>query len=69
MTEKNFTVLPDLADGHLRDISCICIVQHHAKTRFRLNRIYEESVVKMIYDCQKKILLHPGSKTVLKHLG
>ena len=69
MTEKNFTVLPDLADGLLRDISCICIVQHHAKTRFRLNRIYEESVVKMIYDCQKKILFHPGSKTVLKHLG
>ncbi len=69
MTEKNFTVLPDLADGHLRDISCICIVQHHAKTRFRLNRIYEESVVKMIYDCQKKIPLHPGSKTILKYLG
>ena len=69
MTEKNFTVLPDLADGLLRDISCICIVQHHAKTRFRLNRIYEESVVKMIYDCQKKILFHPGSKTVLKYLG
>ena len=69
MTEKNFTVLPDLADGLLRDISCICIVQHHAKTRFRLNRIYEESVVKMIYDCQKKIPFHPGSKTILKYLG
>ena len=69
MTEKNFTVLPDLADVLLRDISCICIVQHHTKTRFRLSQIYEESVVKMIYDCQKKILFNPTSKTILKYLG
>ena len=69
LLEKNFTVMPDLTDELLRDISCICIVQHHTRTRFRLNQIYARSAVKIIYDCQGRMLPNPSSRTVLKHLG
>lgn len=69
LLEKNFTVMQDLTDELLRDISCICIVQHHTRTRFRLNQIYARSAVKIIYDCQGRMLPNPSSRTVLKHLG
>lgn len=69
LTEKNFAALPDLEDQNLGNISCICVVQHHAKIKFRLEQIYDESLVDMIYDCQMRLAFNPNSKTVLRQLG
>ena len=69
LTKKEFTVLPDLCDESLRGISCICVVQYHTKTGFRLEQIYRESKVALIYDCQKRMLFDPKSKTILRQLG
>lgn len=66
LQELNFEVLDNLGDDDLiRKFSCICIVQHHTKTRFRLTAIYHKSLVPFIYDCQKKLIRDPKSKTIL----
>ena len=64
--ELNFKEIDNLDDDNLiRNFSCICIVQDHTKTRFRLTAIYQKSLIPFIYDCQKKITKDPKSKTVL----
>ncbi len=65
LQELNFEELDSLDDELIRSFNCICIVQHHAKTRFRLTAIYQKSLVPFIYDCQKKLAKDPKSKTVL----
>jgi len=65
LQELNFEGLDSLDDDLIRNFNCICIVQHHAKTRFRLTTIYQESLVPFIYDCQKKLAKDPKSKTIL----
>ena len=52
-------------DEIIRNFSCICIVQSHTKTKFRLATIYQKSLVPFIYDCQKKIVKDPKSQTIL----
>ena len=59
----------DLDDETLKNISCLCVVQHHTKTKFRLMEIYEKSIVPLIYDCQNNLELKNGSKTELDSLG
>ena len=65
LQELNFVELDSLDDDLIRNFNCICIVQYHAKTRFRLTTIYQESLVPFIYDCQKKLAKDPKSKTIL----
>lgn len=65
LQELNFEEIDSLDDDLIRNFNCICIVQHHAKTRFRLTTIYQESLVPFIYDCQKKLAKDPKSKTIL----
>ncbi len=59
----------DLNDNSLSKIDCLCIVQHHTKTKSRLSEIYEKSLVPFIYDCQSKFEKIPGAKTYLDSLG
>jgi UDP-N-acetyl-D-glucosamine dehydrogenase len=59
----------DLNDNSLSKIDCLCIVQHHTKTKSRLSEIYEKSLVPFIYDCQSKCEKIPGAKTYLDSLG
>jgi UDP-N-acetyl-D-glucosamine dehydrogenase len=59
----------ELIDEDLKNISCICIVQHHTKSKFRLMEIYEKSLVPFIYDCQNQIEAKEDSKTLLDSLG
>jgi len=59
----------DLNDNSLSKIDCLCIVQHHTKAKFRLNEIYEKSLVPFIYDCQSKFEKIPGAKTYLDSFG
>jgi UDP-N-acetyl-D-glucosamine dehydrogenase len=64
-----FESTPNLDDDVIKKFSCLCIVQNHTKTRFRLEEIYKKSLVPFIYDCQNKIILDPDSKTILKAFG
>jgi len=59
----------DLNDNSLSNIACLCIVQHHTKTKSRLSEIYEKSLVPFIYDCQSKFEKISGAKTYLDSLG
>ena len=59
----------ELLDDDLKNVSCLCIVQHHTKTKFRLKEIYERSLVPFIYDCQSQFERKTDTKTVLDSLG
>ena len=65
----NFEVLKELDDEKLKDVSCLCIVQHHDQMKKRIKEIYDRSLVPFIYDCQSKLTTNPASKTVLDFLG
>jgi hypothetical protein len=69
MSESNFEVLKELDDKKLKDVSCLCIVQHHDQMKKRLKEIYDGSLIPFIYDCQSKLTTNPASKTVLDFLG
>lgn len=69
ISEANFEVLKELDDKQLKDISCLCIVQHHDQMKKRLKEVYDGSLLPFIYDCQSKLTTNPASKTVLDFLG
>jgi len=69
LSETNLEILKELDDKSLKDVSCLCIVQHHDQMKKRLKEIYDESLVPFIYDCQSKLTKNPVSKTVLDFLG
>ena len=69
ISEANFEVLKELDDKQLKDVSCLCIVQHHDQMKKRLKEIYDGSLIPFIYDCQSKLTTNPASKTVLDFLG
>ena len=65
----DFEIKNDLDDESLKNISCLCIVQHHTKAKFRLMEIYEKSLIPFIYDCQRQFERKTSSKTFLDSLG
>ena len=69
LKEINFIRLEKMDDESLKNIDCICIVQHHESTKEKLTEIYKESKVPLLYDCQNKIKKIDNSKTILKFLG
>lgn len=69
LKEINFKRLENLDDKILTTISCICVVQHHDISKQKIDHIYHNSKVPLIYDCQNKIEQDPDSKTVLDSLG
>jgi len=68
LKETKFNILKDLGDENLSKYNCICVVQHHTKSEFRLEEIYKKSKIPIIYDCQNK-LEKSSSKTLLVSLG
>jgi UDP-N-acetyl-D-glucosamine dehydrogenase len=68
LNEKKFTILEDLDDNNLSKYACICVVQHHTKSQYRLKEIYKKSKIPIIYDCQNK-LKKSSSETLLVSLG
>ena len=64
-----FEILKSLDDESIKSFGCICIVQHHTKTEFDLRKIYKNSQIPFIYDCQSRLDYDPESKTILKKLG
>ena len=69
MSETPFEILPSLDTCAIKDYSCICITQHHSKTKFRLQEIYNNSIVPVVYDCQNKLIFNNISSSFLKSLG
>ncbi|MBA4717693.1 MAG: nucleotide sugar dehydrogenase [Nitrosopumilus sp.] len=69
LKEMNFSRVDNLDEEVLKKISCICIVQHHDISRQRIDEIYQNSKIPLIYDCQNKIRKDPDSKTILNCLG
>ena len=69
LKEINFIRLEKMDDESLKNIDCICIVQHHDITKEKLIKIYKESKVPLIYDCQNKIEKIDSSNTNIEFLG
>ena len=69
MEGVKINLLTDLSEDSIKNFSCLCIVQHHTKSKFRLQEIYDKSISSFIYDCQNKIEKNPKSKTILKSFG
>jgi len=69
LKQQNFEVLNNLENDALKKFSCLCIVQHHTKIKSKLEEIYHNDAISLIYDCQNKITKKPNSKTLLKALG
>jgi UDP-N-acetyl-D-glucosamine dehydrogenase len=68
-TELKFTKLNNLDDETIKEISCMCIVQHHDESELRIKEIYEKSLIPVIYDCQSKLFKNSQSNSHLEFLG
>ena len=68
-SELNFTKLNNLDNETIKEISCMCIVQHHDENKSRIKEIYEKSLIPVIYDCQSKLLKNTQSMSHLEFLG
>jgi len=69
LDELNFEKLENLNDENLKEISCLCVVQHHDNVKDRISKIYKQGLIPLIYDCQHKISKEYNSKTILEFLG
>lgn len=69
ITELGFQSLENLNDECLKNVSCLCVVQHHAHDSKRLAEIYDKGILPFIYDCQSKLIKNPSSPTKLDYLG
>ena len=69
ISELNFTKLDNLNDETIKEISCMCIVQHHDENKSRVKEIYDKSLIPLIYDCQSKLLKNSQSNSHLEVLG
>lgn len=69
LEELEFQSLKELDIEKLSEFSCLCLVQHHSKTKFKINKIYEKSLIPMIYDCQSKMKKISKSKTIFSSFG
>lgn len=66
--KQNFEVLNNLENDTLKKFSCLCIVQHHTKTESKLEQIYQNGRIPLIYDCQNR-LKKTKSKSFFMSLG
>ncbi len=69
ISELNFTKLDNLDDKTIKEISCMCIVQHHDENKLRIKEIYDKSLIPFIYDCQSKLVKNLQSNSHLEFLG
>jgi len=67
--EQNFEILENLEDNTLKKFSCLCIVQHHNKIKLRLEQIYQNGKISVVFDCQNKLQKTAKSKSILTSLG
>jgi len=65
----DFNYKNDLNDEDIQNVSCLCVVQHHTRSKSRLMEIYDKSLVPFIYDCKNQFEKKTNSKTFLDSLG
>jgi len=69
ISELNFQNLKNLDDKSIKEISCLCIVQHHDEVKIRIKEIYDKSLIPFIYDCQSKLIKNSQSNSKIDYLG
>ena len=69
ISKLDFKILPNLDGDSIKEINCLCIVQHHDEVKQRIKEIYEKSLIPFVYDCQNKLLKNSQSKSHLDFLG
>ena len=69
LNELNFVKIENLNDENFKDVSCLCIVQHHDSVKEQILQIYNQGKIPLIYDCQHKISKKLQSKSILEFLG
>ncbi len=66
---KDLDIINKIDDKFVSKFDCIVVVQHHNILKNKLKRIYQKSLVPMIYDCQSRLKVKYNSKTILKFFG
>jgi len=69
ISELNFELLQNIDDDAIKNIDCLCVVQHHDEIEKRITEIYEKSSIPFVYDCQNKISKNQESNSELDFLG
>ena len=69
ISELNFENIENMDDESIKEISCLCIVQHHNESKTRIKEIYDKSLIPFIYDCQSKLIKNSQSNSQLDFLG
>ena len=69
ISELNFQNLKNLDDKSIKEINCLCIVQHHDEVKIRIKEIYDKSLIPFIYDCQSKLIKNSQSNSKIDYLG
>ena len=66
---EDFDFVNEIDDKFISKFSCIVVVQHHNLVKNKLEKIYQKSLVSVIYDCQSRLKVNSNSKTILKFFG
>jgi len=69
VSHLDFESIDNLENSIIEKINCLCLVQHHTKDKFKIKKIYENSIFPYIYDCQNKIVIDEKSKTIVEYFG
>jgi UDP-N-acetyl-D-glucosamine dehydrogenase len=64
---SKFKVLDNLSKESIKEYGCLCVVQHHTKTKFDIQQIQKDKSIPFIYDCQGK--LDDTNTIILKKFG
>ncbi len=67
--QQNFEILDKFEDDIITKFSCLCVVEHHNKTKLRLEQIYHHGQIPMIYDCQNRLEKIAKSESILISFG
>jgi UDP-N-acetyl-D-mannosaminuronate dehydrogenase len=62
-------ILPELKKKFVLGKGCLVIVQHHSGIGPKIKKIYKNSLVPFIYDCQGKLEKDEKTSCLLKGLG
>ena len=69
LDKLNCEIVTDLNNLDTKNISCLCIVQHHEVVKEKIIEIYNEGKIPLVYDCQSKLKENNDSSSELLYLG
>ena len=65
----NCEIVTDLNKLDMKNISCLCVVQHHKDVKEKISEIYNQGKIPLVYDCQSKLKENNKSSSELLYLG